>query len=71
MLWFDGTGWSPTYTQHPASLGAPGSPRTQWSLRWTPPPGGGGSYAVTVQAIDTAGTRDPSQAWAGFSVTAG
>jgi Tol biopolymer transport system component len=71
LAWFDGTGWSSAYAQHPATLGAPGEAATHWTLRWTPPAGGSGSYAATVQAVDAAGRTDPSQAWASFSIAAG
>ena len=71
LLWFDGTGWSSTYAQHEANLSAPGTPTTNWSFRWTPPAGGSGSYAVTVQAVDAAGKVDPTQAWASFSIASG
>ena len=69
-LWYDGTGWRQTYAQHRANLGAPGATRSHWSFRWSPPPDGSGSYAVTVQAVDTSGKTDPTQAWASFSIAA-
>jgi Tol biopolymer transport system component len=71
LLWFDGTGWRSTYAQHHSNLSAPGTSRTNWSFRWTPPASGSGSYAVTVQAVDTAGKVDPTQAWASFTVSTG
>ena len=71
LAWFDGTRWRQTYAQHTANLGTPGVASTNWSYRWTPPPGGSGSYAVTVQAVDTTGRTDPTQAWASFSVSSG
>jgi Tol biopolymer transport system component len=71
LLWYDGVGWRQTFAQIAATLGAPGATRTHWSFRWSPPTGGTGAYAANVQAVDTAGKTDPTQAWASFSIASG
>ena len=70
-LWYhsDGT-WGPFQYQL-AQLDDPESPSTRWTLTWSPPPTGSGSYAFGLTAVDTSGNVDPTKPWTPFNVTAG
>jgi hypothetical protein len=68
LRWWNGSSWSASFVWlNGATLDAPGATSTGWSFAWTP--SAGGSYAVTVRAVDGSGNTDPTRPWVNFSVT--
>ncbi len=63
--WWNGTGWQTAIFNHEATLTAPGTAATAWSLGWTPP--AAGSYAIQVTAVDAVGKVDTSKPWVPFT----
>lgn len=57
--------WGSTYAARTATLAAPGTPSTTWSLPITLPEG---TYAVDARATDAAGNEDPTPAWRPFRI---
>ncbi|WP_435744181.1 PA14 domain-containing protein [Nocardioides sp. SYSU DS0663] len=62
----DGT-WGPAYAYRTATLAAPGTGSTGWSLDVELPEG---SYAVDARVFDEAGNEDQSPVWQPFTVGA-
>lgn len=67
--WWRSDGTWGANQQSDAALDAPGATSTGWSLDWTPPSGGSGSYGLQVQALDSANNADPTKPWVPFKVT--
>jgi hypothetical protein len=67
MQWWNGTGWGTTFVNLEATLTAPGTTSTGWSLAWTIP-SGTANYAIQVTAVDGTGKVDASKPWVPFRV---
>lgn len=67
LQWWNGSGWSASFTWLDASLTSPYMVSTAWSYTWEPP--ATGSYALQVRAEDTSGNVDPTKPWITFTVT--
>ena len=67
MQWWNGTGWGTTFVNFEATLTAPGTTSTAWSLAWTVPTGTT-NYAIQVTAVDGAGKVDATKPWVPFRV---
>ncbi len=65
-LWLQANGtWGSAYATRNATLAAPGTPSTGWTLAVTLP---AGSYAVDVRARDAAANIDPTPPYISFGV---
>ena len=67
MQWWNGTGWGSTFVNLEATLTAPGTTSTAWSLAWTVPTGTA-NYAIQVTAVDGTGKVDATKPWVPFRV---
>jgi hypothetical protein len=65
--WWNGSGWGTAFVNLEATLTAPGTTSTGWSLGWSPP--AAGSFAVQVTAVDGSGKVDPTKPWVPFRMT--
>jgi DNA-binding beta-propeller fold protein YncE len=68
LWWRGGNSWG-AFLLVDATVAAPGTASTGWTLSWTPP-AGAGSYGVQSEAADGAGNRQPApKPWVPFRVT--
>ena len=70
-LWYRSDGTWGAFQYQLAQLDDAESPSTRWTLTWSPPSTGSGSYAFLLTAVDTSGNVDPTKPWTLFNVTAG
>ena len=65
MQWWNGTAWQAAIVNFEATLTAPGTTSTGWSLTWSNPPAAG-NYAIQVTAVDGTGKVDATKPWVPF-----